>query len=139
MPISAPTEGRHATRCRRQSQSSAKIRMRITITDAHTIADVEASFAGGGMFARPRLVIFDGIFVHPEMREKLLEALPNLKTSDDIFIFLEDKLDAATKRSVAKYAEKMEQFDAAKREKDNAIFAYDSRSKKATKKRSGSA
>jgi hypothetical protein len=97
-------------------------RERVHITDAHSLADLAAALSGGGMFGETRAVILDGVFANEELRQRLLERLPQLaEASDDFFVF-EEKLDAATKRSVAKYAESVETFDAPKGEKDNAIF-----------------
>lgn len=97
---------------------------RVQITDAHSLADLEAAFQGGGMFpkAGERAVIFDGVFANDELREHLVAKLATLKESPDTFFIFEEKLDAATKRTVVKYAGKAETFDAPKGEKDNAIF-----------------
>ncbi|HEV3244748.1 MAG TPA: hypothetical protein VG102_00130 [Candidatus Paceibacterota bacterium] len=95
---------------------------RVHITDAHSLADLEAALAGGGMFGERRAVILDGVFANDELRERLLARLPALKEADDAFFIFEEKLDAATKRAVSKYAEGVETFDAAKKAPDNAIF-----------------
>ena len=94
------------------------------ITDAHSLADLDAALEGGGMFppGGGRAVILDGIFTNEELRERLLAKLAPLKEASDSFFIFEEKLDAATKRSVVKYAGKAETFDAPKGEKDNAIF-----------------
>jgi hypothetical protein len=98
-----------------------KDRQRAYISDAHTLGDLEAAF-GGGMFAQARVVIFDSISANEQMWERLLEELPRLQDSGDVFFILEEKLNAAMKRTVGKYAEKVEAFEAPKAEKDNAIF-----------------
>ena len=102
----------------------AKDREKIRITDAHSIADLDAALGGAGLFGQKRAVVLDEIFSSEEMRERILENLPHMRDSDDIFFILEEKLDAATKRSVGKYAEAVESFDLPKgaKEKDSAIF-----------------
>ncbi|HTR18514.1 MAG TPA: hypothetical protein VMH91_00855 [Candidatus Paceibacterota bacterium] len=97
-------------------------RERVHITDAHSMADLDAALSGGGMFGDVRAVILDGVFANEELRERLIARLPTLKDSPDAFFIFEEKLDAATKRAVSKYAEKTDTFDAAKGERDNAIF-----------------
>ncbi len=84
---------------------------------------------GPGMFGPPaggaRVVVFDSILggENEEMRAALLDALKYLRDSSEQFFILEGALDAATRKQVEKYAEKSEKFDAAKKEKDNSIFA----------------
>ncbi len=95
---------------------------RVQITDAHSLADLSAALSGGGMFAQERAVVLDSVFASDELRSRVLEALESLKRSADTFFVFEEKLDAATKRTVAKYAESLETVDAAKKAADNAIF-----------------
>lgn len=96
---------------------------RVHVTDASATADLDAALQGGGMFGGKQAVVLDGVFADEEMRARTLEALPRMKGSEDAFFLFEEKLDAATKRLVAKYAEQLETFDAAKKAQDNAIFA----------------
>lgn len=95
---------------------------RVHITDAHALADLSAALSGGGMFAQRQVVMLDGSFANEELRELAISSLEVMERSDDIFLLFEEKLDAATKRSVSKYAEKVETFDAAKKAPDSAIF-----------------
>lgn len=95
---------------------------RVQITDANSLADLGSALSGGGMFAQQQAVVLDGIFGNEELRERAISSLESMKKSEDAFFIFEEKLDAATKRSVTKYAEKVETFDAAKKAPDNAIF-----------------
>jgi hypothetical protein len=97
----------------------------LRITDAHTIADLQMALQGPGMFAKARVVVFDSIVggANEEMSTKLLDALKMMRDSDELFYILEGALDAATRKQIEKYAEESEKFDAAKKEKDNTIFA----------------
>lgn len=97
----------------------------VRITDAHTKSDLESVLAGPGMFGGKRLIVLDSILsaAGDDMRERLLESFAYLKNSDETFYITEGALDAATRKQVEKFAEKSEKFDAAKKEKDNSIFA----------------
>jgi hypothetical protein len=97
----------------------------LRITDAHSLADLETSLQGSGMFSKARVVVFDSVIGgdNEEMRAKLLSALENLSKSKEYFYILEGALDAATRKQIEKFAEKSEKFDAPKKEKDNTIFA----------------
>lgn len=101
----------------------AKNKERIHITDAHALADLDAALSGPGLFGNARVVVLDGVFANEELRERAIENLTTMKDAGDAFFVFEEKLDAATKRSVTKYAESVETFDAPKKAQDNAIFA----------------
>lgn len=103
-------------------EKAAKGRDLIRVTDAHTIADLEAALAGGGMFGGPRVVILDSVLTHDEMRGIVLDRLAVLKSADDTFYVYESALDATTRKQVEKYAESSEKFDAAKSVKTDTIF-----------------
>jgi hypothetical protein len=93
----------------------------IRITDANSLDDLRAALRGGGMFASKRVLVFENANANPDMRELLLEALEK-GISDPVFIF-EEKLLVAEKRRYEKHAEKVEKFDAPKKERDGSIFA----------------
>lgn len=95
---------------------------RVHLTDASSTADFDAALQGAGMFGGAQSVVLDGIFASDELKTRALESLSHMKESTDSFFLFEEKLDAATKRAVAKYAETVEVFDAAKKAPDNAIF-----------------
>lgn len=93
----------------------------VRITDAHTIDDLAAALRGGGMFALKRVLVFENVSANIEMREMLLGALES-GIEEDVFIF-EEKLLAAEKKKFEKHAERVEKFDAPKKERDSSIFA----------------
>jgi hypothetical protein len=101
----------------------AKGKNRVQITDAHSLADLDSALSGPGLFGDARIVVLDGVFANEELRERAIANLATMKDAADAFFLFEEKLDAATKRSVAKYAESVETFDAPKKAADNAIFA----------------
>lgn len=92
------------------------------ITDAHSLADLEAALMGGGMFGGARVVVLDGTLTHDEMRSIVLARLPQLKSSADTFYMYESALDAATKKQIEKYAESSEKFDTVKAKAAETIF-----------------
>lgn len=95
----------------------------VRITDVHTRTDVGAALQGGGMFGGERIVVFDNVYASDDLREILSEALPRIAKSKDIFFMLEGTLDAATRKSVEKYATEFERFDAKKIAKAETIFS----------------
>ena len=107
----------------------------VRITDANATLDLEAALRGGGMFGEKRVVIFDGVFANPEMRTLLEGALPDLEESPEQFYILEEKPDAAARRTLEKHAEKVERFDAVKVKKESgSVFALASAQKRGDRK-----
>ncbi|MBP9757417.1 MAG: hypothetical protein KBD06_02345 [Candidatus Pacebacteria bacterium] len=92
------------------------------ITDAHTLADLEAALMGGGMFGGPRVVVLDSTLTHDEMRGIVLDRLATLKAASDTFYIYETALDAATRKLVEKYAETTEKFELIKTKDRDTIF-----------------
>jgi DNA polymerase III delta subunit len=108
--------------------SVAKKKQIIRVTDAHSVADLDAALGGAGMFGLPgqgveRVVVLDGVLSNDELHERLLGRLKDISKSDDIYFMLETGIDAETRKSVEKYAETTERYDAPKKERDNSIFA----------------
>lgn len=95
----------------------------LRITDAHSVADLDAALGGAGMFGDARTVVLDNVLGNEELREKLFARLKDISKSEDVFFMLESGIDADTRKSVEKYAEKTERFDAPKKERNNSIFA----------------
>jgi len=95
----------------------------VRITDAHSIADLDAALAGAGMFGDERIVVLDNVLGNDELRERLLVRLKDIAKTDDAFFMLETMIDADTRKSVEKHAERTERFDAPKEKRDNSIFS----------------
>lgn len=108
----------------------------LRITDAHTLGDVDMALRGPGMFGVARVVVFDSVIAgaNADMSERLRTALPEIAKSKEPFFILEGALDAATKKELGKYAEKMEQFDAPKRAEEKTIFVLANALQKGDKK-----
>ena len=94
----------------------------VRITDAHTLLDLEAALRGNGMFGA-RVVVLDNCMANEEMKELLLARLPELKDRDDTTFIYESAPDVATKKTLQKYAEQTEVFDAPKKERKDDFFA----------------
>ena len=106
----------------------------VRITDAHTFPDFLAAIGGGGMFALPRAVVFDGVLESDEMRERLLAELPQLAKETEVYYMIEGAPDASTKKFLEKYAERVEKFDAPKKGKDGDFFALGNALRRGKKK-----
>ena len=92
------------------------------VTDANTLADLQAVLQGAGMFEESRVVVLNDILLNEGMRTHLLDALPWLKKSTENFFILEEKPDAATRKQIEKYAESSNRFDCPSKKKDDTIF-----------------
>jgi hypothetical protein len=108
----------------------------VRVTDANTVADLNAALQGGGMFdTGARVTVFESTLANPEMREIVLTALPKMRESDEHFFIFEEKPDAATRKQIEKYAEESKKFDAVKTaERDGGIFTLASALRKGDKK-----
>lgn len=94
----------------------------VRVTDAHTTEDFKAAFQGKGMFGETQVVVFEHVLQHADMNVLLLDSLEVLKNSDDVFIVVEEKVDAATRKRIEKYAEESDRYDAKKNAADNTAF-----------------
>lgn len=94
----------------------------VRISDVHALADLHAALQGGGMFGGARTVVLDGVFANPEMASAVLSALLRMRDGADTIYIVEEKLDAATKKQVEKYAESTKKFDAPKKAEQKTIF-----------------
>jgi len=107
----------------------------LRISDANTPADLAAALRGGGMFDTARIVVLNGVCANEEMKTLVVDSLSPMKGSTEAFFMLEDKLDAATRKQVEKYAEASERFDAPKgADRGGGIFALANALKRGDKK-----
>ncbi|MDZ4227216.1 MAG: hypothetical protein U1D26_01930 [Patescibacteria group bacterium] len=95
----------------------------IRLSDAHAPADISAALQGSGLFAERRIVVLDGALENEEMRPLVMQALTAMREAEDSYLILEEKVDAATKRALGKYAEKIQVFDSPKSQEGKGIFA----------------
>jgi len=94
----------------------------IRITDAHSLADLEAALSGSGLFGGERVAVLDNVLSNEEMKSILLTRLPFISKQADKVLLYESAPDAATRRSLEKYAEKSERYDSPKKEKKDNFF-----------------
>lgn len=63
-----------------------------------------------GLFEQKYTVVFDNLFEKKDVKSYILERLEALKDSDQIFLFLEGSVDAASLKKIEKYSEKTQEF-----------------------------
>jgi len=95
----------------------------VRITDANSVADLQAALRGAGMFGEKKVVVLDSAFANEEMRDIILRELPHIGESEEVFYILEGKLDADTRKKIEKHAGKTEKFDAKKEKEGGEIFS----------------
>lgn len=62
---------------------------------------------GQGLFSQKYLVVLDGVLEDAANKTAVLEALPDIATSENVFVMREGKLDAATKKLLERHAKKV--------------------------------
>ncbi len=64
-----------------------------------------------GLFEQKYTVVLDNLFEKKDVKEYVLDRLEGLKESDQIFLFLEGKVDAASLKKIEKHSEKTQEFE----------------------------
>ena len=96
----------------------------VRVSDASSLEDVRAALGGGGMFGEKRSVVLDRLSDNDELWQLVLAQLQSLREQSDAFFIYEEKMDAATKKLLQKYAGNVEVFDAPKSAKPKpTVFA----------------
>lgn len=113
---------------------AAKKAEAVRITDSHTVDDLKAALRGGGMFARKRVLVFEGVCANADLCDVFLDALESLSQSAEAVFVFEEKPLADLRKKLEKYAEVVEKFDAPKKERDSSIFAMANALRSADKK-----
>lgn len=103
----------------------------IRITDAHTIDDLQAALRGGGMFGGERVLVFENVCTNPDLCDVFLTALGSIE--EGTFIYEEKPL-ADLRKKLEKHAEKVEKFDAPKKERPTDIFVLANALRRGNKK-----
>lgn len=111
----------------------------VRITDANSLADLQATLSGAGMFGLTghggrRVVVLGDVCANEEMKTLFFAELPRLKDSEEPFFVLEGKLDAQTRKTLEKYAETSERYDTKKGREGGEIFALAGALKKGDRK-----
>lgn len=66
-----------------------------------------------GLFEQKYTVVLDNLFERKDIREYISDRLEGLKESDQIFLFLEGKVDASSLKKIEKHSEKTQEFEKA--------------------------
>jgi|SRR3989344_1089698 len=85
---------------------------RIT-TESWSPASFEEFISGQGLFERKFIVFADGVLENTEAKEWVTSRLTEIKESENAFIFLERKIDAASLKKIEKAAQEAKKFDVA--------------------------
>jgi len=88
----------------------------VSVFDADTfdIATLATLARSAGLFGGKSLVILDGVFSDEDTREARGAMLPDMATSENIFLVYETKVDAKTKKMFEKHAECVDIYDTEK-------------------------
>lgn len=76
-------------------------------SDNWSPAAIEENLGGQGLFSSKYIVFIDRVGDKEEVREKLIEMLPVMEESDNIFIVSEGKANAELKKAFEKHGEKV--------------------------------
>lgn len=77
---------------------------RVRLTDTHSLEDLSSLLSGGGMFRTPRIIVFEYILAREDMRDMIESRLIELGDSHEQFYWIEEKIDATTKKILSKHA-----------------------------------
>lgn len=69
-----------------------------------------------GLFTNKYIIVFDNLFVDKNTKNVLLKNLKEISKSENIFIFLEEKLNKTELNKFEKYAEKVQEFKTVSKE-----------------------
>ncbi len=64
-----------------------------------------------GLFEQKYTVVLDNVFENKDAKDYIIEKLEDLKKSDQIFLFLEGKLDSVSLKKIEKFSEKTQEFE----------------------------
>jgi hypothetical protein len=115
------TDGARAKLTAAVEKAAGKGRI-VRITDAHSLADLDAALQGPGLFGEKRVIVLDNVTSADALRDRFLGSLARIAESEETFFVLENDVDAATRKAIEKHAQKTERYDATKKAKDNSIF-----------------
>ena len=82
--------------------------------DTCDVAALPSLAASAGLFSAKSLVVLDSVLGDEAIREAVVNILSDISASENVFMLYEEKVDAKTKKSLEKYAEHMDVYDAPK-------------------------
>ncbi len=80
---------------------------------------LEGFVGGQGLFEQKYLVVLDGCLANKDHKETILDSLKEIKGSENIFILIEEKIDAKSLKKLEKYSEKIQVFEKTETVKEN--------------------
>lgn len=72
---------------------------------------LEEFIGGQGLFSNKYIIVFDNLFSDKNTKNVLIKSLKEISESQNIFIFLEEKLNKTELNKFDKYAEKIQSFE----------------------------
>ena len=91
--------------------------------EAFIIAEFESLLFGQGLFEKKYIVVLDHVFESSEAKEVIVDNIKQLGDSESMFVLLEEKIDAPTKKKLEKHAHKIEEFVNKKQQPEFNVFA----------------
>lgn len=80
-------------------------------SDNFDLARLQELIGGQGLFSNKYIIFLDGLFENAEIKEQVLKFHQEIGESENIFIWLEGKVDKATLTKIEKVAEKVQEFE----------------------------
>jgi len=119
------TQGLTLRKCAHGWKKTAQRILQRYTPDEFTIGELHGVMGTQDMFGNGYTVTLDGLIDDPRTKQEIIEVLPELKESTNIFFLIDRKVDAATKKKLEKYADSFEVCDlpAAKKEWGNFALA----------------
>ncbi len=74
-------------------------------------ARFEEFLSGQGLFENKYIVVCDKIFENAEAKEQMVASVKEMSESDNVFLCLEEDVDAPTLKKIEKYAQKTQKFE----------------------------
>lgn len=89
---------------------------------------MEELVSGQGLFENKYIIVFDNLFADKNIKEIVLKAIKEISKSQNIFIFLEERLNKTELKRFEKYAEKIQKLNSESKlqEKKFDIFSLTS-------------
>ena len=75
-----------------------------------------------GLFEQKSIIVLDQVLENKTHQSSVLDSLELLQSSDNVFIFLEGKLDAKTVKKLSKHAAKIQECELPKAQKEHTSF-----------------
>lgn len=83
------------------------------------LGKLEEMIGGQGLFEIKQIVFLDNVLENKETKNAVSDKIKDIADSPNVFIFLEGKVDKATSGKMEKSAEKVQEFNAAKKSGEN--------------------